>query len=61
MGVRTYQGIEDGQNMTPVIDHARKNIAKLGIAFRFAVPLRKNNRGYLDVPAKLVRGMATQK
>jgi len=39
LGVRTYQGIEYGQDMTAVIHHAGKNIAKLRIAFCFAVPL----------------------
>src|SRR5690242_10121679 len=46
--------------MASVIYHARKNIAKLRVAFRFAVPLGENHRGDFDVPPQLVRRMAAQ-
>src|SRR6266513_1250064 len=58
--VRTHQDIEDGQDVTAVIHHARKNITKLRVAFCLAVPFGKDNRGYFDVSPQLVRGMTAQ-
>src|SRR5882672_12616913 len=59
--VRTYQGIEDRQNVPAVFHHAREDISKLRLALGFFVPFSENQRGYFDVPTKLFRGMAAQK
>ena len=58
--IRTHKGIEDGQNVTTVIHHARKNITKLRVAFCLAVPFGEDDRRHFDVLPQLVRGMATQ-
>ena len=58
--IRTHKGIEDGQDVTAVIHHARENIAKLRIASRVAVPLRENHGRDFDVPPQLVRGVPAQ-
>src|SRR6267154_760131 len=58
--VRSHKRIEYREHMPAIIHHARKNIAKLRIAFCLAVPFGKHHRGDFDVPSKLVRGMATQ-
>ncbi len=60
VAVRTHQDIEDGQDVTAVIHHARKNITKLRVAFCLAVPFGKDNRGHFDVSPQLVRGMTAQ-
>src|SRR5260370_4031857 len=52
--------IKDGQDVPSVINHASKNIAKLRIPFRLALPLRQDHRGHFYVPPQLVRGMAAQ-
>jgi len=58
--IRTHKGIEDGQDVTAVIHHARKNIAKLRVAFCLAVPFGQDDRGHFDVLPQLVRRMAAQ-
>src|SRR6266478_7279649 len=46
--------------MTPVINHAREDGAKLRVAFCLAVPLGEHRCAYFDVLPQLVRGMAAQ-
>ena len=58
--VPTDQAIEDGQNVTAIIDHAREDVAELRVMLRFAVPLRKNRGGNFDVAAELFGRMAAQ-
>src|SRR5258706_3518369 len=58
--IRTHKGIEDGQDVATVIHHARKNIAKLRVAFCLAVPFGQDDCGHFDVLPQLVRGMAAQ-
>ena len=58
--IRTHKGIEDGQDVAAVIHHARKNIAKLRVAFCLAVPFGQDDCGHFDVLPQLVRGMAAQ-
>jgi len=60
MAVRPYEGIENGQDVTAVIHHARENITKLRVAFCLAVPFGEDHRGHFDVSPQLVRGMTTQ-
>src|SRR5258708_2156196 len=60
MTVRTHKGIENRQDVTPVIHHARKNVTKLRIAFCLAMPLGEHHCGHFDVSPQLVRGMAAQ-
>src|SRR5882757_4114044 len=60
VAVRTHQKIEDGQDVTAVIHHARKNVTKLRVAFCLAVPFGKDHRGHFDVSPQLVRGMTAQ-
>src|SRR5260370_7636501 len=59
--IRTHQSIEDGQDVTPVIHHTCKNIAKLRVALCLAVPLGEHRRGDFNVLTQLVGGMAAQK
>ena len=40
---------------------ARKNVAKSRLALRLAMPLQQHSGRNFDVPAKLFRGMPTQK
>src|SRR5260370_23006811 len=58
--VGTHESIEDGQDVTSVIHHACKNIAKLRVALCLAVPLGEHRRGDFNVLTQLVRGMAAQ-
>jgi hypothetical protein len=58
--VRTHQGFENGQDVTAIIHHARKNITKLRIAFRLAVPFGQNHGGHLNVSPQLVGGITAQ-
>jgi len=58
--VGTHQGIEDSKDVTAVIHHARKNVAKLRVAFCLAVPLGEHRCGHFDVLPQFVRGMAAQ-
>src|SRR5246127_254611 len=54
------QGVEDGEDVPAVFEHARENIPKLGFALGFAMPLGQNSGRNLDVLAQFVRGMPAQ-
>ena len=54
------QGVEDGEDVPAVFEHARENITKLGFALGFAMPLGQNSGRNLDVLAQFVRGMPAQ-
>ena len=58
--VRTNEGVENSQNVAAVIHHARKDVAKLRIAFCFAMPLGEDDRRHFDVSPQFVRRMAPQ-
>ena len=47
-------------DVTAVVHHARKNISKLRIPFRLAVPLSKDRRGHFDISPQLLRRIAAQ-
>ena len=54
------QGVEDGEDVPAVFEHARENITKLRFALGFAMPLGQNSGRNLDVLAQFVRGMPPQ-
>src|SRR5260370_38016346 len=56
--VGTHQGIEDSKDVTAVIHHARKNVAKLRGAFCLAVPLGEHRCRHLAVLPQFFRGIA---
>lgn len=58
--VRADQGVKDRQNVSAVLHHAHEDVAQFRFALRFAMPLRQNQRGNLDVPPQLLSGMAAQ-
>jgi hypothetical protein len=58
---RTNEGVEDSQNVPPVIHHSRENVTELGIAFRLTMPLCENYCGNLDVSAEFVGGVTAKK
>ncbi len=60
LGVRTYKGVEDGEDMTAVIHHTRKNVSKLWIAFRFPVPFGKNDGGHFNISPQLLSRITAQ-
>jgi hypothetical protein len=59
--VPANKGVEYGKNVTPVFHHAEENIAKLRLALRFTMPLRKHGRRHFNIAAQLFRGVAPQK
>jgi 23S rRNA G2445 N2-methylase RlmL len=58
--VRTDQGIEDGQHVATVLNHAGKDATKLRLAFRILMPLGEHRCRDFDVAAELFRGMSAQ-
>jgi hypothetical protein len=58
---RIHQGIEDGQNVAAVFQHAREDTAQLRLALRFPVPFGKHGGRNLDIPAKLLGGVSAEK
>ena len=47
--------------MATIVHHSGKNIPKIGVPFRFAVPLGYNSGGNFNVAAQLFDGMPAQK
>ena len=60
LAIPANQGIEDCQDVTPVLDHPRENVAQARFALRFTMPLRKNRGRHFDVPTQLLGGMAAK-
>jgi hypothetical protein len=60
LAVRTYESIEEGEHMAPVIDDARENITELRVAFRLAVPFGQDCGWNFDVSPQLFRGITAQ-
>lgn len=54
------QGIEYGEDMAPVFDHAIEDIPQFRVALRVAVPLQQHRRGHLDVPPQLLGRVPAQ-
>ena len=54
------QGLENGENVAAVIDHAGEDVAQRGVALGFAMPLEQHRGRNLDIPAKLFGGMPAQ-
>jgi hypothetical protein len=54
------QGVEDGQDVPAIFDHAGKDAAKLRLALGVLVPLSENSRGNLDIATQLFRGMSAK-
>jgi hypothetical protein len=60
LGVPPNQGIEDGEDVPPVFDHAVEDVAELGVALGVAVPLDHDGLGHFDIAAQLLGRMAAQ-
>jgi hypothetical protein len=60
LSVPAHQGIENGEDVAPVFDHAIKNVAQFRIAFGVAVPLQEDRRRDFDIAAELLWRMAAQ-
>lgn len=58
--IPAYEGIENGQDVTAVFNHAGEDIAQFRFAFGVAMPLCQDGRGHLNVPAQLFRGVSTK-
>ncbi len=58
--IGTDERIEDGQNMAPIIHHARENVAQIGVALCLAMPFGQDRCRNFDVPSQLIRGVAAQ-
>jgi len=54
------ENIENGQNVTAKIEHAREDVSQRRVALGFAVPLQQHRRWDFDIPPKLFRGMSPQ-
>ena len=60
LSVPADEGVEDGQDVAAVFDHAIENVAQLGIAFGIAVPLQEHRRRNFNIAAKLLWRMAAE-
>jgi hypothetical protein len=60
LGVPANQGVEYGQDVAAVFDHAVEDVAEFGVALGVAVPLQEYRGGHLDIAAELLWGMAAQ-
>ena len=60
-GFAADEGIEDGQDVAAVFDHAVEGVAQAGLALGFPIPLGQHLRGHINIAAKLVGGMAAEK
>ena len=60
LSIPTNERIEDGQDMPPVFQHARKNVAQARLALCFAMPLGEDRGRHFDVTTELLRGMSTK-
>ena len=58
--IPTNERIEDGEDMTAVFKHARKNVAQARLALCFAMPLGEYRGRHFNVTTELFRGMATK-
>jgi hypothetical protein len=58
--LEVYQGVENGQDVAAVLDHAVESIAKAGFALGFAMPFRQDVRRNVNIAAQFVGGMAAQ-
>jgi hypothetical protein len=61
LGVPSYEGVKDGEDVTAVFDHAVEDVAKFRVALGVAVPLQQNGGRHLDIAAQLLWGMTSQK
>jgi hypothetical protein len=60
LGVPPDQGVENGQDMAAVFDHAVEDVAEFGVALGVAVPLDHDGLRHFDVAAKLFGRMPAQ-
>jgi hypothetical protein len=60
LALGTDEGIEDGENVTTIFDHAREYVTELRFAFGVLVPLGENRRRNLNVAAEFFRGMSAE-
>lgn len=60
LGVPADQGVEDGEDVAAVFDHAVEDVAKLGVALGVAMPFQQHGGRNLDVTAELLGRMAAQ-
>jgi hypothetical protein len=60
LGVPPDQGIEDGEDVAPVFDHAVENISQFRVALGVAVPLQQYRGRHFDIAAELLGRMAPQ-
>ena len=60
LAIPTNERIEDGQDMPPVFQHARKNVAQARLALCFAMPLGEDRGRHFDISAQLLSGMTTK-
>ena len=60
LSIPTNERIEDGQDMPPVFQHARKDVAQARLALCFAMPLGEYRGRHFDVTTELLRGMSTK-
>jgi len=61
LAVPPNQRVKDSKDMAAVFDHAGKDVTKLRLALRFAMPLGEDCGRHFDVAAQLLGGMAAQK
>jgi hypothetical protein len=54
------EGIEYGEDVAPVFDHAIEDVPQFGVALGVAVPLQQHRRRHLDVAPKLLRRVPAQ-
>jgi hypothetical protein len=60
LGVPSNEGIEDGEDVAAIFDHAVENVAEFRVALGIAVPLQQHCWRNLDIAAKLLWRMAAQ-
>jgi hypothetical protein len=60
LSVPADQGIENGEDVTPIFDHAVENVAEFGVALGVAVPLQQDCLGHFNVAPQLFGRMAAE-
>src|SRR5262249_18012862 len=60
LSVAPDQGVENGKHVTPVFNHAEKNVAQFRLSLGLPVPLGQNGWRDLDISPKLFRRVTPQ-
>ena len=60
-GIVVYEGIENRQNMSPVLNHPLKHRPQFRLASSLFIPFRQHRSRDSNVLPQLLRGMAAQK